>query len=61
MNMSRKRRYALRWIRYQRRCDVMSNGPELWFLGKDYGGMWDARWKVRRRKLINRGVRGLTL
>lgn len=56
MSWNRKRRYLQRWERYQRRCDMLSYGKELWFMGRDYDGRWDAMWKLTRHKAILRGT-----
>lgn len=56
MSWSRKRRYALRWKKYQRRCDTLTYGREGWFMGKEFMGTSAAYWKVRRHQLINWGV-----
>ena len=56
MSWNRRRRYLRRWERYQRRCDVLSYGTEMWFMGRDYNARWDARWAITRHNLINRGV-----
>lgn len=56
MSWNRKRRYRRQWEKYQQRCDLLSYGRELWFMGRDYNGRWDASWVMIRRNLINRGV-----
>lgn len=56
MSWNRKRRYLMRWERYQRRCDTLAYGKELWFMGRDFNARWDARWKIARHNLINRGT-----
>jgi hypothetical protein len=55
-NVSRGRRYAKRWRRYQDRMDRLACGQENWFMGREYGGAIDAYWRVRRHELISRGV-----
>jgi hypothetical protein len=55
-NVSRARRYYLRWERYQRRCDVLGYGRDEWFMGRDYDARWDVRWKLKRHQMINKGV-----
>jgi hypothetical protein len=56
MNRNRLRRYAQKWARYQDRSDALVNGPELWFKGHEYPGMWKSRWRLRRLQMINTGV-----
>lgn len=56
MSWNRKRRYQHRWEQYQKRCDLLVFGPDEWFRGRDYDAYWDARWKIKRHNLINRGI-----
>lgn len=56
MSWNRRRRYALRWRKYQQRSDFLTFGPDLWFKGKEYDGQWKAHWAVRRHQVINMGV-----
>lgn len=56
MSWSRRRRYALRWHRYQQWSDMLTYGKEDWFMGKEYRGRYNSYWAYRRHQLINRGV-----
>lgn len=58
MSRNRRRTYALRWRRYQERCDTLVYGRDMWFMGKEYRASWVSNFRTRRDKLMSQGIPG---